>query len=292
MDEVGVVNDAAYGIPPGTIGDALAASPSTRGPRLRHPRRRARRVSVASHPWTSSDDAFVTFVATLPDLPRRAARVARARPRAARGRGSAAGPPRRSRPRSSASRIYARLGYRPLGEIHLYEKRPREPQPRARGSEVLPALRRSPPTSPTRARSAARTAATAPTTTRSRWRRRSPSPPTTRSSCCDAASTPARACGRSPAASSTSASRSRRPRAERRSEEIEIDIELDEPRRRLLARRGARRADRLRGDARTTSPQTTDEALEVHAFAPDEIPWQELAFWSTTNALKDFLARS
>ena len=38
-------------------------------------------------------------------------------------------------------------------------------------------------------------------------------------------------------------------------------------------------------------PQTTDEALEVRAFAPDEIPWDELAFWSTTNALKDFLAR-
>ena len=40
------------------------------------------------------------------------------------------------------------------------------------------------------------------------------------------------------------------------------------------------------------TPQTTDEALEVRAFAPDEIPWQELAFWSTTNALSDFLARS
>ena len=39
-------------------------------------------------------------------------------------------------------------------------------------------------------------------------------------------------------------------------------------------------------------PQTTAEALQVHAFAPDEIPWEELAFWSTTNALKDFLARS
>jgi 8-oxo-dGTP diphosphatase len=39
-------------------------------------------------------------------------------------------------------------------------------------------------------------------------------------------------------------------------------------------------------------PQTTEEALEVQAFAPDEIPWQELAFWSTTNALTDFLARS
>jgi 8-oxo-dGTP diphosphatase len=40
------------------------------------------------------------------------------------------------------------------------------------------------------------------------------------------------------------------------------------------------------------TPHTTDEALEVHAFAPDEIPWEELAFWSTTNALRDFLARS
>ena len=39
-------------------------------------------------------------------------------------------------------------------------------------------------------------------------------------------------------------------------------------------------------------PHTTPEALQVEAFAPDEIPWQELAFWSTTNALKDFLARS
>ena len=42
----------------------------------------------------------------------------------------------------------------------------------------------------------------------------------------------------------------------------------------------------------TQDPQTTPEALEVQAFAPDEIPWHELAFWSTTIALRDFLARS
>jgi len=42
----------------------------------------------------------------------------------------------------------------------------------------------------------------------------------------------------------------------------------------------------------TQAPRTTDEAPEVEAFKPDDIPWQELAFWSTTNALKDFLARS
>jgi len=34
----------------------------------------------------------------------------------------------------------------------------------------------------------------------------------------------------------------------------------------------------------------TDEALEARAFPPDEIPWQELAFWSTTRALRDFLS--
>ena len=39
-------------------------------------------------------------------------------------------------------------------------------------------------------------------------------------------------------------------------------------------------------------PQTTDEALEVRAFAPDEIPWPQLAFWSTTSALRDFLGAS
>ena len=37
-------------------------------------------------------------------------------------------------------------------------------------------------------------------------------------------------------------------------------------------------------------PQTTDEAIEVGAFAPTDLPWQELAFWSTELALRDFLA--
>jgi ADP-ribose pyrophosphatase YjhB (NUDIX family) len=34
-------------------------------------------------------------------------------------------------------------------------------------------------------------------------------------------------------------------------------------------------------------PQTTSEAVEVRSFAPDEIPWGELAFWSTELALRD-----
>ena len=36
-------------------------------------------------------------------------------------------------------------------------------------------------------------------------------------------------------------------------------------------------------------PRTTAEALEVGAFAVDEIPWEGLAFWSTTLALQDAL---
>jgi ADP-ribose pyrophosphatase YjhB (NUDIX family) len=36
-------------------------------------------------------------------------------------------------------------------------------------------------------------------------------------------------------------------------------------------------------------PRTTDEATEVRAFAPGAIPWDELAFWSTADALRDAL---
>jgi ADP-ribose pyrophosphatase YjhB (NUDIX family) len=74
-------------------------------------------------------------------------------------------------------------------------------------------------------------------------------------------------------------------------EELEIDIELTD-----LIGVYSRPEDRvvLVVFAATTDqiPQTTPEALEVRAFAPDEIPWQQLAFWSTTSALKELLARS
>ena len=74
-------------------------------------------------------------------------------------------------------------------------------------------------------------------------------------------------------------------------EELEIEIELTD-----LVGVYSNQTDRvvLIVFAATTTqpPQTTPEATEVTTFHPDEIPWQELAFWSTTNALKDFLARS
>ena len=74
-------------------------------------------------------------------------------------------------------------------------------------------------------------------------------------------------------------------------EELEIDIELT----RLVGvySRPEDRAVLIVFAASTDqTPHTTPEALEVRAFAPDEIPWQGLAFWSTTNALRDALERS
>jgi len=41
----------------------------------------------------------------------------------------------------------------------------------------------------------------------------------------------------------------------------------------------------------TDAPLTTEEAPEVRAFAPGELPWEKMAFWSTTAALRDALAR-
>jgi ADP-ribose pyrophosphatase YjhB (NUDIX family) len=38
-------------------------------------------------------------------------------------------------------------------------------------------------------------------------------------------------------------------------------------------------------------PATTPEATEVRAFAPDALPWSELAFWSTRAALEDLTRR-
>ncbi len=34
----------------------------------------------------------------------------------------------------------------------------------------------------------------------------------------------------------------------------------------------------------------TGDASEVRAFAPEDLPWDELAFWSTERALRDTLA--
>ena len=36
-------------------------------------------------------------------------------------------------------------------------------------------------------------------------------------------------------------------------------------------------------------PRTTEEASEIGTFESDDIPWDGLAFWSTRDALQDFL---
>ena len=36
-------------------------------------------------------------------------------------------------------------------------------------------------------------------------------------------------------------------------------------------------------------PRVTSEATEVRSFAPKELPWEDLAFWSTERALRDAL---
>jgi ADP-ribose pyrophosphatase YjhB (NUDIX family) len=73
-------------------------------------------------------------------------------------------------------------------------------------------------------------------------------------------------------------------------EELDLEVELDG-----LVGVYSRAEDRVvlvvfrataRGQARTTP-----EAMEVNAFGDDEIPWGELAFWSTERALRDLLGR-
>jgi 8-oxo-dGTP diphosphatase len=71
-------------------------------------------------------------------------------------------------------------------------------------------------------------------------------------------------------------------------EEIGIDIEITD-----LVGVYSRRTDRIVVvvyAARTEgTPTRTEEALEVHAFRPTTIPWDQLAFWSDGRALRDYL---
>jgi ADP-ribose pyrophosphatase YjhB (NUDIX family) len=71
-------------------------------------------------------------------------------------------------------------------------------------------------------------------------------------------------------------------------EEMEIDIELTG-----LVGVYSRAEDRVVlvvfAATALAEPRTTEEATEVRAFAPEELPWGELAFWSTEKALRDAL---
>jgi ADP-ribose pyrophosphatase YjhB (NUDIX family) len=73
-------------------------------------------------------------------------------------------------------------------------------------------------------------------------------------------------------------------------EELEMDVELDG----LIGvySRADERVVLVVFSAKALGPpSTTEEATEVRAYAPAELPWDELAFWSTERALRDALAR-
>ena len=73
-------------------------------------------------------------------------------------------------------------------------------------------------------------------------------------------------------------------------EEIGVDITLEH-----LVGVYSRSTDRIVVvvyAARTTgTPTLTEEALEIGAFEPTTIPWDQLAFWSDGRALRDYLSR-
>jgi ADP-ribose pyrophosphatase YjhB (NUDIX family) len=76
--------------------------------------------------------------------------------------------------------------------------------------------------------------------------------------------------------------------AARRETREEMEIEVDLGRLVGLYSRAEDRVVLAVFEARALGiPRETDEASEVRAFAPDELPWDELAFWSTTRALRD-----
>ena len=61
------------------------------------------------------------------------------------------------------------------------------------------------------------------------------------------------------------------------------------PRQHLLVPRPRADHRRLRGDGVGGELCGDDECLEARLFDADEIPWDELAFRSTTEALRDYL---
>jgi ribosomal protein S18 acetylase RimI-like enzyme len=122
LEELGAVNDASYGIPPGTIAGAIAGIPPTAV--HAYGVRNGDAPTAVAVIQDVEDDAFVSFVATLPDHRGRglASQILSHAVHQAEQRGQRTTSLQASRLGQS---IYARLGYHRLGEIHLYEMRPK-----------------------------------------------------------------------------------------------------------------------------------------------------------------------
>jgi ADP-ribose pyrophosphatase YjhB (NUDIX family) len=72
-------------------------------------------------------------------------------------------------------------------------------------------------------------------------------------------------------------------------EELEIDITLG-PVLNVYSRPQDRVVLIVYTATTTGTPRTTAEASAVAGFEPHDLPWDELAFWSTERALNDFLS--
>ena len=120
LDEVGVVNDAAYDLPAGTISDPVTSLPANE--LHAYGIRELKEAMSVGVVQDVGSDAFVTFVATLPANrgEHLASRILAHALHEAHERGQTTTTLQASKLGQS---LYARLGYRPLGEIHLYEKR-------------------------------------------------------------------------------------------------------------------------------------------------------------------------
>lgn len=121
LDEAGVVNDAAYDLPAGTISGPLSSFPSSE--LHAYGMRELKEAMSVGLVFDVETDAFVTFIATLPANrgERLASRVLAHALHEAEQRGATTTSLQASK---LGQGLYARLGYTSLGEIHLYEKRP------------------------------------------------------------------------------------------------------------------------------------------------------------------------
>jgi GNAT superfamily N-acetyltransferase len=121
MEEVGAVNDLAYANPHPMIRDTIGAFPADA--LYAYGLDVDGQVASVALIVDVDTDAFVTFVATVPHHRGRhlASNLLRHALKEANDRGQTTTSLQASK---LGQGIYARLGYRPLGEVHLYETRP------------------------------------------------------------------------------------------------------------------------------------------------------------------------
>jgi ribosomal protein S18 acetylase RimI-like enzyme len=119
---VAEVNEAAYGLAPGAFGSSIGGLPT--GELRAYGVRHAGVVASVAASIAHDDDAHVTFVATRPGSRRLGlgSRALRAALQHARDHGCTTTTLEASK---EGAPVYRALGYRDLGEVVLYERRPR-----------------------------------------------------------------------------------------------------------------------------------------------------------------------